>query len=72
MTPWVELSHLPDSFIEVVKFMIGETLTLEHGYYSIVDTEREQEESLAPDHILERYRFHSAANISSQTPQYHS
>lgn len=52
--------------------MIGETLTLEHGYYSIVDTEREQEESLAPDHILERYRFHSAANISSQTPQYHS
>lgn len=52
--------------------MIGETLTLEHGYYSIVDTEREQEESLALDHILERYHFQTSGNISSQIPRYHS
>lgn len=49
--------------------MVRETLTLEHGNYSIVDTERGQEESLALDHILEEHQFHSKANTSFQTLQ---
>lgn len=43
--------------------MVWETLTLEHRYYSIVDTERGHQESLALDHILEGYHFHNKSNI---------